>query len=647
MRDVPPGDGGDFVGLDPQQFGDMITSITGRTSQAQSPLGSWFSQANRCGIDTSRLTAMSNDLSWAQQQLPMLNRRHTLGLAEERQTGDQLGMASAGAGTLDFATAQAAQQAGSTDGKNALQALQNGGNADQLSQVLADHADDPDYMAAFFKALGPQGLAMLGRQVNGDPAKYADLASQVSSGLATASYVMPFSYSWLSQVQVPGEDSPGPDWSLLKPFLTQGVYSPQWLQQLGQQALANTYAEGRGGAGIDPEAIQGDDISWEMIAHNPSFAAQFYKTNFGGPNSTGPSLYAIMQSPYNVGSTQTQGFADMVQAATIAPSGSTDLSLYADNAQVTIKDIGGAPPLQPSGALRHAFGMITMNYFSDMAASVRAAAPGYPPEGAAGLSVAAGSDEWGKFMQLAMGDKTTSAQLMVFYATWRNQQPVDWRGSGKEDIPEQQGFWNNFSLGEMDDFMASHYQAAGAKAGNSSEKIAEIAASAGGAFLTSLVFGPEAGVAEVLTEAATEAKKDAFQTAVEGTLSQAFKGDPEKPDAPDELLQQLISVPGGWEGTVRQWYGNSLPPIDKVAYNGTTYTGDPGRYEQQYGGQFVDPNGQLMPLEEIQKDPKALAAYNAWLQDPAVVNANAAAFRSTDLGKLSSGYARSFASAGG
>jgi len=57
-------------------------------------------------------------------------------------------------------------------------------------------------------------------------------------------------------------------------------------------------------------------------------------------------------------------------------------------------------------------------------------------------------------------------------------------------------------------------------------------------------------------------------------------------------------------------------------------------------------NGQLKPLEEIQKDPKALAAYNAWLQDPAIVNANGSAFRTNELGKLSSGYARSFAGGG-
>ena len=647
MREVPDG-GDDFSGIDPQQLGDMTGSITSRTNQAQTPLNDWSGKANRIGLDTTRLTAISKDLGWAQQQVPMLNRRHTMAQAAAQQGGDPPGfMQTAGAGALDFPTQQAAQAAGSADGKKALQALQNhDGNTDPIAQELAAHSGDPDYMAAFFKALGPQGLALLGQKVNQDPAKNAGLASVVGSGLATASYVTPLTYSWLSQVQLPGQNTAGPNWDLLKPFLSQGVYSPATLQVLGKQALSNTYAESQGQTG-DPETDQGTALIWEMMAHNPDVAAQFYKDNYGGPNGAKPNLYSIMQSPYNVGMTQTQAFADMVQAATIAPAGAPDISQFAANAQMTVRDFGQAPPVQPSGALRHAFGMITMNYFDDMATSVRAAAPGYPPDGAPGLNVSAGADEWGKFMQLAMGDKTTSAQLMTFYATWRNQQPVDWKGKGNEDIPEKQGFWNDFSLGVMDDFMASHYQAAGAKAGDSSEKIAEIAASGGAAFLTSLAFGPEAGVAEVLTEAASEGGKDAFQTAVEGTLSAAFKGDPEKPGNPDELLAQLTGVPNTWEGTVRSWYSGSgsAPSIDKVTYNGTTYDGSPDIYEKEYGGDFMD-NGQLKPLEEIQKDPKALAAYNAWLQDPAIVNANGSAFRTTELGKLSSGYARSFAGGG-
>jgi len=492
MREVPDG-GDDFDGIDPQQLGDMTGSITSRTNQAQTPLADWSGKANRIGLDTTRLTAITKDLSWAQQQVPMLNRRHTLAQAAAQQGGSPPGfMQTAGAGALDFPTPQAAQTAGDADGKKALAALQDNQNTDLIAQELAAHTGDPDYMAAFFKALGPQGLALLGRTVNQDPGKNAGLASVVGSGLATASYVTPLAYSWLSQVQLPGQETSGPNWDLLKPFLTQGVYSPATLQVLGRQALSNTYADAQGETG-DPEADQGNAVIWEMIAHNPDFAAQFYKDNYGGPNGTGQTLYAIMQSPYNVGMTQTQAFADMVQAATIAPAGTPDISQFAANAQMTVRDMGQAPPVQPSGALRHAFGMITMNYFDDMATSVRAAAPGYPPDGTPGINVAAGADEWGKFMQLGMGDKTTSAQLMSFYATWRNQQPVDWRGSGQESIPEKQGFWNDFSLGVMDDFMASHYQAAGAKAGDSSEKIAEIAASGGAAFLTSLAFGPEAG----------------------------------------------------------------------------------------------------------------------------------------------------------
>jgi hypothetical protein len=85
-----------------------------------------------------------------------------------------------------------------------------------------------------------------------------------------------------------------------------------------------------------------------------------------------------------------------------------------------------------------------------------------------------------------------------------------------------------------------------------------------------------------------------------------------------------------------------------VTYRGRPYTGDPSTYIDQYGGSgknasFIE-NGQLMDWHRMNQ--YQLAAYNAWLQDPAVVNANAAAVRSAELGQVSSAYARGYASGG-
>ena len=162
-------------------------------------------------------------------------------------------------------------------------------------------------------------------------------------------------------------------------------------------------------------------------------------------------------------------------------------------------------------------------------------------------------------------------------------QPPDDRGKGLEQVPKNQGFWNDSSLGLLNDFMARSYQGAGAPAGNGPDTIAEIAAAGGSAFLTSLVFGPEAGVADALLEGG----KDAFQTATEQTLRSVWPDTVDSSPSGGEALAKLTGVQWQWALTVNQWYNgtgpNQPPPgIDPVHYMGRPqpYTGDPTAYER-------------------------------------------------------------------
>ena len=76
------------------------------------------------------------------------------------------------------------------------------------------------------------------------------------------------------------------------------------------------------------------------------------------------------------------------------------------------------------------------------------------------------------------------------------------------------------------------------------------------------------------------------------------------------------------------------------------YTGDPTAYERQFGGYFIK-DGKIEDPGTIAENPQALAAYNAWLQDPAIVNANEARFRRQGFGELMSQYANSYGGGGG
>jgi hypothetical protein len=654
MALVDPGGGGNVVGIDPQLLGDLINSLKQHSGSAQGLVNSYLGQLSRCGLDTSRMTKAAQDLSWAQGQLPMLNRRQELAQAMEQQDPSLGPMVPGGAGYLDFPTDQAAQQAGQSDGAKALQALQDRSNTDFIQSELSQHGDDPAYLAAFFKSLGPHGLAQLGLQVNGyqqqgNKDQYQLWAGTVGTALATASYQTPFSNSWLSQITLPESSDIGPELDLIQPFLENGVYSSSWLNPLGQYALQQARIEAlEPGMGPVPQL----DGIWTAIGHNPSFDAQFYGQNFANkdPNADyPPTISYLMTNPMLQHSVVDGAFASMVQAATIPPDPSQFPGLspaqFASNAQQTVQYFGSDPGLRTNDQVRAALGAIAMNYFGDMASSVRSAAPGMGSQNVPGWQVSATSAQWANFVTEAMRDKTTSATLLTFYAKWKTQQPVDWRGAGQEGVPDHQGFWNDFSLGVMDDFMASSYQLAGAPAGDSSNKIAEAAAAGGAAILTSLVFGPEAGVAELLLDGG----KDAFQTTAESTLNEVFTSGVKPSSDPSQALQQLTGVSDTYSGIVQQWYGQGPPQIDPVQYLGHTYTGDPATYISQYGGPGKDANfisgGQI--IDPAKMNSYQQAAYNVWLQDPAVVNANAAEARNTELGKVSSAYARSFAGSGG
>jgi hypothetical protein len=652
---MAPLDGGNFQGINPSMLQQLIKSLNSGVTGAQPVASSYVSQFTRVGLDTGPIQKLLADYGWASAQQPMLNRRYSL--ASHQPSGDFTdGWTEEGAGALFYATTAAAKGAGTADAKQ-MQAYLDAHDWSGIQKELdamSQNGDDADYMAAFFSQLGPKGLYSLSLYAQGGPSSDAaneqEVRQVVGSGLATASFEMPLTRSFLQGMEPenapPGyatqELAGGWDTGALAPFLTEGQFSSQWLQTIAPAVLyQKTVEEGA------PMPV-GYDAIFTAIASNPDFAAQFYQQNSGQLDDymTDPVLYHDLASD--------PGFGKFLEAATIPPQGDTSTKAFTANATHFVQLFGGGSQ-DTSSDVRQAMAAVAMNYFGDIQGTVTAAAPG------GGSSMGLTAAEWGSFVQNAMQDKTAAAFLMTSYASWRSQQTDDslvsnGQGDGP-NTPGHAGYWNDQSLGMLDYFFASNYQAAGAQAGQGNAVLDTLleAVDAGGAtLLTSVAFGPEAGAGvitmDVIEDWGKDAGKDAFSSATESTLGKLTDhltdsgdgGPVNASDAADQVFSDLTTIQGRWSSEVNNAWTQSVhnastakdfPP---VWYNGVQYTADPHQYEQQYGGTFLNAEGTVM--DQSQMSPKAQAAYNAWLQDPAISSVIAQRFSAVSQGSVNSYY---------
>ncbi len=653
---MAPLDGGNFQGIDPSMLQQLIKSLSSGVTGAQPVASAYIGQFNRVGLDTGPIQKLLADYAWASQQQPMLNRRYSL--ASHQPSGDFTdGWTEEGAGTLFYTTTAAAKGAGTADAKQ-MQAYLDAHDWTGIQKELdamSQNGDDADYMAAFFSQLGPKGLYALSEYAQGGPSSDAaneqEVQQIVGSGLAAASFEMPLTMSFLqgmepenlvdgySTEQLPG----GWDTGALAPFLTEGSFSSQWLQTIAPAVLYQKDVE-------EGAAMPGGyDAIFTAIASNPDFAAQFYQQNSGQLDDymTDPVLYHDLASD--------PGFGKFLEAATIPPQGDTSTKAFTANATHFVQLFGGGN-VDTSSDVRQAMAAVAMNYFGDIQGTVTAAAPG------AGSSMGLSASEWGSFVQNAMQDKTAAAFLMTSYAQWRGQQTDDsLTSNGQGDGPDaadHAGYWNDQSVGVLDYFFASNYQAAGHQAGEGSNAVMETlteAFNAGAAtLLTSVAFGPEAGAVELLADAG----KDAFSSAAESTLGKitgpladSGGGAGNASDDADKVFSNLTTIQGKWSSDVTTAWNQSVQnhstatDFPQVYYNGVPYTGNPQQYEQQYGGNFLNSDGTVMDTSQM--NAKQLAAFNAWLQDPAISNVVARKFAAESQGSFGSYYSSQLSGGGG
>jgi len=151
---------GEFSGIDSTALQGMTNSFKGDKDHLRSRASSYRTEFAGKGMDTSALSELLGICGWMDDQAPMLDRRYHLALAADQPYPGHQGMVSIDesmVGTTVQSKKDGKALAGRFD-----QALDDGDQpSEDLFAALQEHADDADYLKAFYEQVGPKRLQRL------------------------------------------------------------------------------------------------------------------------------------------------------------------------------------------------------------------------------------------------------------------------------------------------------------------------------------------------------------------------------------------------------------------------------------------------------------------------------------------------------
>jgi hypothetical protein len=580
MTRVDPGGGGDTVGIDPQKLQDMTSTMSKSSGNAMGLVSYYISQMSRAGLDTSSLTKASQDLTWAQDQVPMLNRRQTLAQTMAQQLPGTA-MVSAGADSLgNFATNQAAAAAAQQDGKN----FQNGNlTVDQLYQKMAANQNDSAYCTALMQALGADGL----RQIEQYPPYNPNDPSGTQNRSVLAQVVAAAMYNGVTFAESGYNPKYGnigkEDPALLAPLLAWANFPPQVLADLGTSCLA-------------PGEYQYGNQVWQALAASPAGATLFLHQNM----SYLPDWMAG-NSDHRGGlpDFQAANFAQVVAAGTMGGYGA-DQNMAAQNTTQLIQYYASNPGNNTHSEIQAVFGQVIQHYWSDLQYAVTDPAPANLGAGHVNVS----ADQWKAFVGQAMQNATAGGNLLAFSGV---QAKV--LATGNPNNPEAQhasglinGFFGSEALTVYQQMLKNNGDQAKAWQVQVVNQINTVLGTG-----IDVVANPT-GAAATLVKAAV---KDVLGLFVAGVVNINSGQGPKSP--------QIATWQNEWQQAVAETYQQD---------NGL---GNPQQYAQTYNAKpFLTTDGYLVSNPSSQQSQ----AYNAWLQDQAVAQQSNQRFLNLDQGRL-------------
>jgi hypothetical protein len=632
----------DIVAISPNGIADLATVLQRSINSSSSAIVRLRMAFADAGMSTQSIDAIYRTLGLTADELPMLRRRHQLALKIDADASDPFAglkglrndMVTAGAGPTVYTNDATAWKAGTGDADAIAKAFDRSkpilpGLAG-LSEILRhvnENSGDPAYADALINRLAPQGvahLAALGMDLrrSGDAKGSQLVLSSTGSALATSSHHIPDPEVWIGKVDAPARSEPPT--GLIAPLLKYGKFDSAFLAKLGGREL---------GAAVDfPDSQRSAEI-WRALAESPNASAILYGDSL--PDIMGYTNEDRPLAP-NEGKA-IEAFADVTRSATIDIR-KTDPRLADLNFKTIVDYYNQHPGYHVYDSVRDANADLIKERWSDLIYSIGTPMDLLTNSGddPTREGVELPPDAWKAVLTDTMRHGSSASKLFSQALSWveKSQGVIDDKRMPKDhSMKTADGQKPNFWESQNIDRVEALINASGADALAQLKKdntdmakgwigvVKAAAAEIKKNNVDLLAYEKDAGKIWLNAQAAH------LESYSEQLIRKNF-GDPDEKAVGDvfantpfeyrkDWQRQAIKA---WAAAVDQGYGG----LNSVNYAGRPWNGDPHLYEKRYSTKisYVDEQGRrLLNIDEIRHDWRKLAAYNAWLQDPAVANA--------------------------
>jgi hypothetical protein len=576
---MDPDAGRDFQGINPDKLGDLIKSIntnSGDGAAAGQPhINSWMSHARRLQMDTTRLTKMTGHLTWAHGQVPMLRRRHSLAMDEEKLDKDLgiSGMVTAGAGDIGkYTTQAAAQKAAKKDAK----AYKDGDiSVADYMKMLAANQTDPDYCKAAMAELGDTALY----QLQDGPAMYDPGNPDAGMSVLATTVATAMRNGTTFKDHYGNEDI-----RHLSGMLAYADFPTDVVANLGKQCLA-------------PGNYMYGEKVWTAMGNDPAASTKFLHDNLD-------VIPAWMKddSDHHGGlpDFQAKAFAGVIRAGTLDGPGA-DENVAADNSEKLIKYYAGHSDEHTHSEIQKAFGDIVTYHWDDVQSILTDPAPADPGAG----HIFVPEDDLRGFIDEAMRNPDATTTMMAM-SSQQGQYLMD-ANPDNDQATRAKGMLDGIFGAEAKKVFGQMQAENSADADKWNSTIQG---------QLSAVTGAGIEVAFAPNEAAANVSKAAVNYALSVFIGNV---DPAQADKAKDKAPYK-----GW----RDEYVTAVKTQFKKDHN----LGNPGQYADQYcdGKKFLDGEGGLISGAS----PDQKLAYNAWLNGKTVANASDDTYSRLEVARL-------------